>query len=202
MNVKKLKGKRSFISLFWNCFCFWGSGLLVSESRAGSLWTAFDAKIPVIPWTILIYFGSYLFWAVIYYDRLKTGGRDSDRFFHADLLAKAVCVLFFLLMPTTIVRPAADGAGFWNAALRLLYSVDRPINLFPSIHCVNSWLCWIAMRGRNDRGKLAKLLTLAMALAICVSTLTVRQHVIADVLGGILLAELCYLVCGVFLKKS
>lgn len=34
------------------------------------------------------------------------------------------------------------------------------------------------------------------AAAVCLSTMTTRQHVIADVAGGILLAEGCYYVAG------
>lgn len=35
-----------------------------------------------------------------------------------------------------------------------------------------------------------------MALAVCFSTLAVRQHVLLDVPGGILLSELCYWIAG------
>ena len=35
-----------------------------------------------------------------------------------------------------------------------------------------------------------------MAVAVCLSTLTIRQHVLMDVVGGILLSELCYWVAG------
>ena len=35
-----------------------------------------------------------------------------------------------------------------------------------------------------------------MAVAVCLSTLTTRQHVLPDVAGGILLSELCYWVAG------
>lgn len=31
-----------------------------------------------------------------------------------------------------------------------------------------------------------------MAVLVCVSTLTTKQHVIVDVAGGVLLAEFCY----------
>ena len=31
-----------------------------------------------------------------------------------------------------------------------------------------------------------------MALAVCFSTLAIRQHVLLDVFGGILLSEICY----------
>ena len=187
---------------FWNCFCYFGSKLFADGSRAVYAGTAFDDKIPVLPWMITIYLGSYVFWFFLYDDRLRTAGEETDRFFYADLIGKAVCAGIFILVPTTMLRPAVTGQGLWYRALRILYELDSPVNLFPSIHCFNSWLCWIGIRGRIDRGMTIKSLTLASAIAICVSTLTVRQHVIADAAGGILLAELCYQVTGIFLKKS
>ena len=35
-----------------------------------------------------------------------------------------------------------------------------------------------------------------MAVAVCISTLTTRQHVMADVPAGILLSELCWQLAG------
>ena len=201
--AEKLKSrKRLFFAAFWNCLCYWGATLIADESNTISLKTAVDEKVPFLPWTILIYFGSYLFWLILYDERLKTAGRESNRFFYADLFAKAVCFFIFVFMPTTIDRPAVNGSGFWNGWIRFLYAVDKPLNLFPSIHCMNSWLCWIGIRGRKDRNRLQKNVIMFIASAICVSTLTVRQHVIADGFGGILLAELSYLLTGRLLKKS
>lgn len=34
--------------------------------------------------------------------------------------------------------------------MRLLYWIDAADNLFPSIHCLVSWLCWIGVRRRRD----------------------------------------------------
>ena len=36
--------------------------------------------------------------------------------------------------------------------------------------------------------------SLAMAVAVCISTLTTRQHVIFDVGGGVVLAEVSYIL--------
>ena len=48
-----------------------------------------------------------------------------------------------------------------------------------------------------------KLLSVLMALAVCLSTLTMRQHVLADVFSGVLLAEVSYqLTALVFRLRS
>lgn len=180
----------------WNQLVYYGARLLTAH-RPHSDWTLpIDRLIPFLPWTVAVYFGCFLFWAVSY---LLIAGRDKEaayRFFCADLLAKAICLVCFVLLPTTNVRPAVDGRSVWDVLIRILYQIDAPDNLFPSIHCLVSWLCWVGVRDRSDIPRWYRRASLLMAAAVCLSTLTTRQHVVLDVAGGILLAELCYWLAG------
>ncbi len=80
--------------------------------------------------------------------------------------------------------------------MRFLYWADSPENLFPSIHCLASWLCWVGVRGRREVPFWYRAFSLFMALAVCACTLTTKQHVLADAVGGVILAELCWLLAG------
>ena len=91
-----------------------------------------------------------------------------------------------------MARPEITGSGFWKDAMRFLYWLDQPYNLFPSIHCAISWLCWDSVRGNERFPKWYRVLTFVCGVAVCISTLTTRQHVLADILGGIALAEICW----------
>lgn len=95
----------------------------------------------------------------------------------------------FLVCPTTNVRPADLGTGLGSDLLRLLYDMDLPVNLFPSIHCLASWMCFVAVRSSHRLPVWYKVITGIGAGLICFSTLAVKQHVIADVAAGIFLAE-------------
>ena len=114
----------------------------------------------------------------------------------ADVLARLVCMAFYLLLPTTNVRPSIPEQGFWNQMLALLYQMDAADNLFPSIHCLNSWFCYIAVRSRREIPRWYQRFSFWAALAVFVSTLTTKQHVIADVIGGALLAEVTWQIAG------
>ena len=160
------------------------------------LTTATDQLIPFLPWTVSIYFGCYLFWFINYYICAAQNQMERDRFFCADALAKTICFLFFLLLPTTNVRPETGEATIWDSLMTMLYQIDSADNLFPSIHCLVSWFCWIGVRKRKDVPAAYRFFSLAMAAAVCISTLTTRQHILYDVAGGILLAELSYLIAG------
>ena len=149
-----------------------------------------------MPWTIIIYLGCYIFWCINYYLCALQPKEERDRFFCADALAKGICFLFFLLIPTTNIRPIIVGETIWDTLMKLLYRIDAADNLFPSIHCLVSWFCWIGIRKRKDIPHIYRYFSLIAAITVCISTLTTRQHVVFDVLGGIFLAELCYYLSG------
>lgn len=104
------------------------------------------------------------------------------------MAAKLVCGVIFLLVPTTNVRPQL-GQGFFDFCLGAIYAMDQPTNLFPSIHCLESWICWRGIRNRMDISPIYRDFSGVFAILICISTLLTKQHVIADVFGGILLGE-------------
>lgn len=180
----------------WNQLIYYGGNFLAVGRPHGDWTLPIDLVIPFLPWTVLIYLGCFLFWAAQYLFIARQSRSEAYRFFLADFLAKAMCLPFFLFLPTTNIRPAVEGTALWDSLLRLVYQIDAPTNLFPSIHCLVSWLCWIGVRGRRDIPSWHRQFSLVMALAVCVSTLTTRQHVILDVAGGILLAELGYWAAG------
>lgn len=191
--------KNHFILLFtflWNQSVYSGARLLAHSWHHYDMTTPLDQAIPFLPWTITIYFGCYLFWCINYYLCSVQPDSDRDRFFCADALAKGICFLFFLLIPTTNIRPEVTDTNIWGNLMKFLYQIDAADNLFPSIHCLVSWFCWIGVRKRKDIPALYRYFSLLAAAAVCISTITTRQHVLADVIGGVVIAEICYYLAG------
>jgi len=188
-------------ALGWNQLIYY-SAIWISESHHHyDMTTNIDRAVPFLPWTTGIYFGCYLLWIANYF--LCAADKNTtrrDRFFSADALSKLMCFVLFVLVPTTNIRPEVVGDTFWDALTRHLYHIDSPVNLFPSIHCLVSWLCWVGVRDRKDVPAVHRWFSLAVAIAVCISTLTTKQHVIVDVLAGVGLAEGCYLLTGRFEK--
>lgn len=177
------------LTLAVNFLAYFGTRPFTGSWKHYNIETILDQQIPVVPWTITIYFGCYLVWILNY---LIAASREKEfvwRFFAADVLARLVCLICYLLLPTTNVRPVLPEHGIWNQLLARLYQIDAADNLFPSIHCLNSWFCYIAVRGRREIPRWYQRFSFWAALAVFVSTLTTKQHVIVDVIGGMLLAE-------------
>lgn len=186
------------LSLACNTVTYNGSRLLMANHEHYNFSTLLDEQIPFLPWTIIIYWGCYAFWIVNYVIGCRQDRERAIRFMSADFIAKLVCLLCFLLLPTTNIRPVIDGNSIWDELMRLLYRVDAADNLFPSIHCLTSAFCFIAVRGNEKVPKWYKAVSFLIAVSICVSTLTTRQHVLVDVIAGVALSELSWL----FVEKS
>lgn len=195
--------KLLILTVVWNQSVYYAGNAIAKNWFHYNLEFSIDPMVPFLPWTLSIYIGCYLFWAINYVLCAHQENAQAYRFFCADFIAKAICFVFFILLPTTNVRPDILGDTFWELGITLLYQVDAPTNLFPSIHCLVSWFCFIGIRKNKNIPLWYRILTLFIAIAICLSTLTTRQHVIVDVLGGILLAEISYWIarCPSILHK-
>lgn len=156
--------------------------------------SSLDRMVPFWTPAVAVYLGCYLFWAVNYILVARQDKKSVCRFFWSDFIAHVICFVIYLLFPTTNIRPSVRPDGIWNRVMLWVFSVDAADNLFPSIHCMVSWFCFIGVRGRREIPLWYKIFSAVMALMVCASTLFTRQHVILDVFGGVLLAELCFYI--------
>ncbi|MGN0432501.1 MAG: phosphatase PAP2 family protein [Lachnospiraceae bacterium] len=191
--IPKLMRLPLVLAIVCNTIAYNGSRLLTGGRVHYDLSNSLDDKIPLLPWTVVIYLGCYIFWVVNYVIGCRQDEKTAFRFISADFAAKIVCLLCFVLFPTTNVRPAIEGTSVWDNIMRGLYWIDPADNLFPSIHCLTSWFCFIAVRKNDKIPKWYKIVSALIAVSICISTLTTRQHVLIDVIAGIALAEGSYL---------
>ncbi len=155
-----------------------------------------DVKIPFLSFFILFYVGAYLQWGVTYVFHFAKSREACVRLAAADIISKFIAAFFFVLLPTTMVQPAL-GKGFFDFCVGIIYFFDEPVNLFPSLHCVVSWLCFrsaFAMRRELSRAYVWG--QFAFSLLVFASTVFIKQHVFIDIIGGVVLAE------GVWLLTS
>lgn len=180
----------------FNCLIYWGTMRLTRGRYHYDFTTGLDERIPLVPWTILIYLGCYLFWIVNY---VLIGHQEKEKFYRfvtADLLSRLICGIFFLLVPTTNVRPALPADSVFTPAMRWLWSVDKPANLFPSIHCLVSWLCFVGIRKCREIPRWYRVFSCLAAVAVFISTQTTKQHYLVDVIGAVMIGEGCFFIAN------
>ena len=173
-----------------------GTRLLTAEADHHNFETALDLATPLLPWTVAIYVGAFLYWIIGIALILRSGKDHAFRFLCTHILGMLIAMAFFLFLPTTCTRPQVTGGGPWNWILRLIYAADTPDNLFPSLHCQLSWLCYLALKEAPNVSPNGKRFCCVFSLLVFVSTLTTKQHILIDVLGGWLIAELTFRLCG------
>lgn len=180
------------MAFIFNMIVYSGAKIIIHNRYHYDMTSRIDESIPFIPQTVLIYFGCYLFWGVNYIVIARQGKKEVYQFFVADFLSRCICFVIFLVFPTTNTRPEISMNGFWNQLMTFLYTVDSAENLFPSIHCLVSWFCYIGIRRNKKMPVWFRGGSLLAAILVFLATLTTKQHVIIDVFGGVLLAEICY----------
>lgn len=180
------------LAFAYNCAVYWVCGVLSGGRTIPCVLTPVDRAVPLLDWTVWIYLGCYVFWIVNYVMIYRESREKAYRFFISDFISRTVCMIFFLAMPWTLERPEVTGTGLSSDLLRFVYRIDRPVNLFPSIHCLVSWNCYIGIRGSRQVPVWYQRLSILFAVAVFVSTLTTKQHVLIDVIGGAALSELSW----------
>ena len=175
-----------------NMLVYSGAMTICADWKHYDLTTPFDRMVPLSSGWMYIYFGCYLFWIANYIlvARVhKDNPSEFYRFVTTDMMSRIVCGIFYFLMPTTNIRPEVIGDTFADALLRFLYAIDQPANLFPSIHCLVSWMCYIGIRGNKKTPAWYRAFSCIFAILVVISTQTTKQHYIVDAIAGLLLAE-------------
>ena len=154
--------------------------------------TPIDEVVPFVPWTMIIYWGCYIFWIINYclctiYDK----GINSQ-FIKTHYIGETICFIIMFTFPTIMSRPVITSTDIFSKMLSIQYAFDAADNLFPSIHCFVSYLCWIGVRNNDSIPKWYQNTSLVLALLVFISTLTVKQHVLVDLFASVLVAEASY----------
>jgi hypothetical protein len=150
------------------------------------LMTPLDRLIPLLPWTAWFY---EPFYAAIFIIGVLS---FRSRFLYNRTLICVVANIVLAALGHAFVRaeyprpvlpvPAPDLS---IAFLAFVYRIDPPGNVFPSLHVAHTFL--IAFLLSMDRPRLGRLL-LWMSIVLAASTLTTKQHFIADVAIGLAMA--------------
>jgi membrane-associated phospholipid phosphatase len=171
-------------------------GTYASKLPAWDLTTSVDQAIPLVPRLVWAYEVCYVlpFFSLFVI-------RDPRRFVVARWsIALSVVVAFaaYLVVPVSFERPVITGTTISERVLAFEYAMDftPTVNNWPSLHVAISWIIGRAMLGQ--RGRVADALVVAAVIAITVSTVAVKQHLVVDVLAGALLAVAAWRVIAMY----
>ena len=212
LNMKKIKSfLKSIPARGWaavllclalNCSVYFGTRLLPAGTVYHDISSPIDHRIPLVPPMIVVYILAYCTWGINYLLIAREGGEIARRVFTGAYVAKLICLVCFLVFPTAMQRPEPTGSDVFSALTRLIYRLDAPNNLLPSIHCLESWLCWRGLFGAKRVSRGYKAFSLIFALLVFASTVLVRQHCLIDVPAGVLVGEIGLLASRLIWRKG
>ncbi len=163
-----------------------GADLLAAQRTRLRIDFAWEAGIPLCPGFAWIYMSIYL--PLLFAPFVLRSERELRALARAAALVIGVAGVGFLLFPAEIGYPAAPDLGDSLSArvFRLADTLNLRYNLAPSLHVALSGVALgaLATRARTP----GRVLLLAWALLIGVSTLLTHQHHVVDVVSGYALA--------------
>jgi hypothetical protein len=172
---------------------YFGVGWLVTDpAEARTLAVPFDDAIPFVIGSALVY------WSILPMGLLPIFTVRDPALFRrvavAYSLTIAIALATFVVLPVTSLgfRPEPEvfaGAGFSGWLMHLLYTLDPPMNLFPSLHLALAVLAALAAwRVEPGLGACALAWTALIAVSVC----TTKQHFVVDAVAGVALAALVH----------
>jgi membrane-associated phospholipid phosphatase len=165
---------------------YFGIGHIPMHRSTELLRTWLDDAIPFWPWTswcYLPFYGSIFLMAIGGFRHRALFNRTA-RSILLLLFVGALCHTFIAAeYPRPLLHPPFSGPS--EVFMAWVQSVDTPGNVFPSLHVAHSTM--LAVLLRRDRPVLGSI-AIVMATLLALSTLTTKQHFVADVVSGYLLA--------------
>ena len=170
----------------WGALYF-GAAHITDSPSARVFEDSILARLPLVPAFTPVYLGVHTFSVVPYCALPQT--RTLRRYLLGNLLIVSLSAIAWVTLPVRLDRPpfAAELPGFGAWLLRAVYTADPITNCFPSAHCSVAVYSAIGLRFASRRLFVWGVVT---ATAICVSTVLTKQHYLADVAAGAVLAAL------------
>lgn len=141
-----------------------------------------DNFIPLMPLAIWVYLSQFgLLFCAIWYAPDVTSRSIA---LYSMLFASLISALIFVGFPTTLERNTIEADAVTVFLWQGLYLVDVSGNCFPSLHAA---LAVIAVFPLYSRGGGFQIIAPIWAGAIILSALATKQHVVLDILAGLII---------------
>ena len=157
------------------------------RTNVPSIVFAWEHSIPFLPWTIIPYWTTNLFYAASV--PLCRTRRELDSHARRLLTAQLVAVSCFLAFPLKFSWPKPDTSGLFGAFFEALGAFDKPFNQAPSLHVALTVILWAFYAKILPRPW--RWLFGGWSILVVGSVLTTFQHHFIDIPTGLLLGLTC-----------
>lgn len=200
-----IKYKHMWVLSYFFIYLVWFFALersVTTEYFSIHIWL--DDYIPFNEWFIIPYYlwFLYIFITVAYF--FFTSREAFYKVTSYLFIGMTICLIIYTIWPNgQDLRPNLDTLGRDNIFIhfiRNLYGTDTSTNVCPSIHVFNSIGACIAIWKSNElrKHKWIPVSATILTILICLSTMFLKQHSAFDVIAGIALSFIMYLLVYVW----
>jgi membrane-associated phospholipid phosphatase len=150
-----------------------------------NLRTPLDAALPVVRPFVIPYVSldPLVYFTLIVFLLFRTKIFQSAAM--AMITAFLISYLFYFFLQTEVIRPVLTGTDLFTRLIQGVYAGDNPFNDFPSLHTSVSTLLTFHWFQFNRRAGLVAAIWTTLIVA---STILIKQHYVADLAAGLVLA--------------
>jgi membrane-associated phospholipid phosphatase len=178
-------------------------GILNREGpHVRSLMTGLDEAIPFVSVFIVPYLIWYPFMIGMFVYLFKKSSAVYYRALIQLCIGLVVCYITYYLYQTVVSRPIITDQVPLHQLVSFVYSSDQPFNCFPSIHVMTTYVILKHTSPYIDVKRFVRLGIHLTGWSIIVSTVFVKQHVVLDIAGAILLVECMYYLVNKFVPLA
>lgn len=195
------KYKHGFILLYFFVYLKWFFHLEDTVTNHYHLINSrLDALIPFNEVFIIPYFLWFLYIAVTIIYFLFASKQNFYKYIANLFIGMTLCLVVYTVWPNghhlRVNLSTLGRSNIFITMLSTIYSLDTATNVFPSIHVFNSIASMIAIHKSEQlqRFKWIQWSAFILTLLICMSTVFLKQHSVIDILGGIGLNIILYLI--------
>ncbi|WP_151409417.1 phosphatase PAP2 family protein [Anaerococcus sp. Marseille-P9784] len=197
MNLKNVIIRQIIILIFQVVLYF---GCEFFQKNPKNMDLPIDKKIPALPYFALIYVLWFPLIAIFPISLFKEAKNLYELYVICWIIDIVISVIIYLAYPTTCTRPKdlENIKGGWM--LKILYKFSyKGLNCSPSMHCSISTLVFIFALAASTMPINLRIIYSTTALGIILSTLFTKQHVLIDLVTGVLLALVIFLILSQFI---
>ena len=168
-------------------FLYFLTGRMIPENGRHLIWCQLDDYVPFLPVFAIPYVAWYVVQAFTAWYCFKKDRKVFRKLVGYILFVYAVAISVYILYPTAIdFRPELTGKDIFSKIVGLIYRMDNPTNVFPSLHVLVAVGCAFAQCKAKKLGKpILCILWWLIALSICASTVLIKQHSVLDIFAAI-----------------
>ena len=148
-----------------------------------------DDKIPFVEWSVLVYVLWFPLIALFPIALFYVNEEYYVFYITAMFMEVVLSVICYMIYPTTFKRPKPSDKLSGKLMAIVFKGSYRGVNCAPSLHCSSCYL--IIFTALMAMHNVTGIISIIVAVAIVISTMTTKQHTVIDVLSAIPMFAVC-----------